>query len=125
MVRTGQSQCEPAGLAVQCARHQAVLLPRCSSFRIWDLGMMVPHACRQTSLTVDPVALLKREHGKILEQLAMIEMAMSPRSVGRGAATDRITLRELLQFFTGPVEVHFKREGVLVGDLQRRFGRKQ
>lgn len=88
---------------------------------------MVPHACRQTSLTVDPVALLKREHGKILEQLAMIEMAMSPRSVGRGAAkaTDRTTLRELLQFFTGPVEVHFKREGVLVGDLQRCFGRKQ
>lgn len=63
----------------------------------------------------------------ILNQLAMIEMAISPRSVRRGAAkeTDRTTLRELLQFFTGPVEVHFKREEVLVGDLQRSLGRKR
>lgn len=63
----------------------------------------------------------------ILDQLAMIETAMSPRSVGSGVAkgTDRGTLRELLQFFTGPVEVHFKREEVLVADLQRILGRKQ
>lgn len=63
----------------------------------------------------------------ILDQLTMIEAAMSPRSVGRGKTkgTDRATLRELLQFFTGPVEVHFKREEVLVGDLQRILGRKQ
>lgn len=88
---------------------------------------MVPQACRRTSLTIDPVALLRREHGRILEQLAMIEMTMSPRSVGRGAVKgmDWATMRELLQFFTGPVDVHFKREGVLVGKLQRLFGRKQ
>lgn len=63
----------------------------------------------------------------ILDQLAMIEMAMSPRSVGHGAAkgTDLATMRELLQFFTGPVEVHFKREEVLVAELQRIRGRKQ
>ncbi len=63
----------------------------------------------------------------ILDQLAMIEMAMSPRSVGRGMAksTDWATMLELLQFFTGPVEVHFKREEVLVGKLQRLLGRKQ
>ncbi len=63
----------------------------------------------------------------ILEQLAMIETAMSPRSAASGEAkgTDRGTLRELLQFFTGPVEVHFKREEMLVGDLQRILGRKQ
>lgn len=78
-------------------------------------------------MTVDPVALLKREHGMILDKLAMIESAMSLRSVGRGEAkgADRDTLRELLRFFTGPVEVHFKREEVLVGDLQRILGRKQ
>jgi len=88
---------------------------------------MVPQRCRQASLTVDPVALLKREHEMILDQLAMIETAMSPRSVGSGVAkgTDRGTLRELLQFFTGPVEVHFRREEVLVADLQRVLGRKQ
>ncbi len=76
---------------------------------------------------VDPVALLKREHGMILNQLAMIELAIRPGSVGGGAGkgTDRTTLRELLQFFTGPVEVHFKREEVLVGDLQRSLSRKQ
>lgn len=88
---------------------------------------MVSQECRRTSITVDPVALLKREHGMILDRLAMIETAMSPRSVGSGEAkgTDRGTLRELLQFFTDPVEVHFKREEVLVGDLQRILGRKQ
>ena len=88
---------------------------------------MVPQGCRQASITVDPVALLQREHGMILDQLAMIETAMSPRSGGSGVAkgTDRGTLRELLQFFTGPVEVHFRREEVLVADLQRILGRKQ
>ena len=88
---------------------------------------MVPQASRRTSLTIDPVALLKREHGLILDQLAMIEAAMGPRAVGRGTAkeTDRTTLRELFRFFTGPVEVHFKREEVLVGDLQRVLGRKE
>jgi len=63
----------------------------------------------------------------ILDQLAMIEAAMGPRAVGRGPAkeTERATLRELLQFFTGPVEVHFKREEVLVRNFQRVLGRKQ
>jgi len=63
----------------------------------------------------------------ILDQLAMIETAMSPRSAGSGVpnGTDRGTLRELLQFFTGPVEVHFRREEVLVADLQRILWRKQ
>lgn len=88
---------------------------------------MVPQECRRTSIAVDPVALLRREHGMILDQLAMIETAMSPRSGGNGVAkgTDRGTLRELLQFFTGPVEVHFRREEVLVEDLQRILGWKQ
>lgn len=87
---------------------------------------MVPQGCKPASITVDPVALLKREHGMILDQLAMIETAMTPRSVRSEVAkgTDRGTLRELLQFFTGPVEVHFKREEVLVVDLQRILGRK-
>jgi hemerythrin-like domain-containing protein len=87
---------------------------------------MVPQGCRQASIAVDPVALLRREHGMILDQLAMIETAMSPRSGGSGVAkgTDRGTLRELLQFFTGPVDVHFRREEVLVEDLQRILGRK-
>ena len=88
---------------------------------------MVPQERRRTSIAVDPVALLEREHEMILDQLAMIETAMTPRSVGSGVTkgTDRGTLRELLQFFTGPVEVHFRREEVLIGDLQRILGRKQ
>ena len=88
---------------------------------------MVPQERRRTSIAVDPVALLEREHEMILDQLAMIETAMTPRSVGSGVTkgTDRGTLGELLQFFTGPVEVHFRREEVLIGDLQRILGRKQ
>jgi hypothetical protein len=63
----------------------------------------------------------------ILDRLAMVETAMSPRSSGSGAVkgTNRETLRELLEFFTGPVDVHFKREAMLVGDLRRILGRKQ
>ncbi len=63
----------------------------------------------------------------ILDQLAMIETAMSPCSAGNGVAkgTDRSTVRELLQFFTGRVEVHFRREEMLIADLQRILGRKQ
>ncbi|CBK43601.1 protein of unknown function [Nitrospira defluvii] len=82
---------------------------------------------RRTSLTVDPLALLKREHRMILDRLAMVETAMSPRSSGSGAVkgTNRDTLRELLEFFTGPVYVHFKREEMLVDDLRRILGRKQ
>lgn len=63
----------------------------------------------------------------ILDRLVMIEAAMSPCSVGTGAVkrTNRDTLRELLAFFTGPVDVHFKREELLVGDLRLILGRKQ
>lgn len=63
----------------------------------------------------------------MLDRLAMLETAMSPRVVESGVARgpDRSTLRELLQFFTGRVDVHFKREEVLVADLQRILGRKQ
>ena len=63
----------------------------------------------------------------ILDRLAMVETAMSPRSSGSGTVkgTNRETLRELLEFFTGPVDVHFKREAMLVGDLRRILGRKQ
>ena len=88
---------------------------------------MVSQSSRRTSLTVDPLALLKREHRMILDRLAMVETAMSPRSSGSGAVrgTNRDTLRELLEFFTGPVDVHFKREAMLVGDLRRILGRKQ
>ena len=63
----------------------------------------------------------------ILDRLAMVETAMSPRSSGSGTVkgTNRETLRELLEFFTGPVDVHFKREAMLMGDLRRILGRKQ
>ena len=87
---------------------------------------MVSQDRTRTSITVDPVALLKREHRMILDRLAMVDAAMSPRSVGNGTVkrTNRDTLRELLEFFTGPVDVHFKREAMLVGDLRRILGRK-
>jgi hemerythrin-like domain-containing protein len=88
---------------------------------------MLPQGRRQTGLTVDPVALLKREHEMILDQLAMIETAMSPCSAGNGVAkgADRSTVRELLQFFTSRVGVHFRREEMLIAALQRILGRKQ
>ena len=59
---------------------------------------MVSQGSRRTSLTVDPLALLKREHRMILDRLAMVETAMSPRSSGSGTVkgTNRDTLRELL-----------------------------
>jgi hypothetical protein len=63
----------------------------------------------------------------ILDQLAMIETAMSPRAAGSGVAkgTDQSTLQELLQFFTSRMGVHFRREEVLIAALQRILGRKQ
>jgi len=88
---------------------------------------MVPQGSRRTSLVVDPLALLKREHQMILERLAMIEAAMSSCSSGSGTVkrTNRETLRDLLEFFIGPVDVHFKREEMLVRDLRRILGREQ
>jgi hypothetical protein len=63
----------------------------------------------------------------ILDQLAMIETAMSPCSAVSGVAkgADRSTVCELLQFFTSRVGVHFKREEMLIAALQRILGRKQ
>ncbi len=63
----------------------------------------------------------------ILDRLVMVETAMSPGSSGSGAIkrTNRETLRELLEFFTGPVDVHFKREEMLVDDLRRILGWKE
>ncbi|HQV10135.1 MAG TPA: hemerythrin domain-containing protein [Nitrospira sp.] len=88
---------------------------------------MVSPASTRTKIVVDPVALLKREHRMILDRLLMVETAMSSRSVRGGAVqrTNRETLRELLEFFTGPVDVHFTREAMLVGSLRRILGREQ
>ncbi len=63
----------------------------------------------------------------ILDRLTMVETAMSPHSTGSGVVkrTNRETLRELLEFFTGPVDVHFKREAMLVSGLRRIAGRTQ
>lgn len=69
---------------------------------------------------VDPVALLAREHQVILDRLHLIELAVAPRAAARGTAIlDRTTLRELLDFFTDRVSVHFKREAVLISALSR------
>ena len=61
----------------------------------------------------------------ILERLAMIEAAMSSCSSGGGTVkrTNRRRCEDLLEFFIGPVDVHFKREEMLVGDLRRILGR--
>ena len=76
---------------------------------------MVPQGRRQTGLTVDPVALLKREHDMILDQWAMSDTAMSPRFAGRGVAKG----------VTSCEGVHFKREEVLIAAIQRILGQKQ
>jgi hemerythrin-like domain-containing protein len=75
----------------------------------------------------DPVALLKREHQMISDQLGMIE-ALLERHAETGVAKSppephRETLRELLRFFTTRVGVHFRREAVLVATLRRVLGR--
>lgn len=91
--------------------------------------MLVSHRRGRTGPAVDPVALLKREHEMILDQLRMIEAILGPRSAGRRRAEnrpepDRETLRELLRFFTSRVGVHFKREAVLITTLRRVLGCK-
>lgn len=68
---------------------------------------------------VDPVALLAREHQVILDRLHLIDVAVAPRPAARAATLDRATLRELLDFFTDRVSVHFKREAVLITALSR------
>jgi len=66
-------------------------------------------------LASDPVALLKREREMILDPLAMIETAISPRAAGSGVAKG----------VTSCVGVHCRREEVLIAALQRILGRKQ
>ncbi|ULA66931.1 MAG: Hemerythrin domain-containing protein [Nitrospira sp.] len=87
---------------------------------------MVSQGSRGISLAVDPVALLEREHRMILDRLAMVETTMSLGSVrsGAGQRMNRETLRELLEFFAGPLDVHFTREAMLVGGLRRVLNRK-
>jgi hemerythrin-like domain-containing protein len=87
---------------------------------------------RRHRISVDPVALLKREHEMIREQLRMIEAVVGEAKGGNtGAAsdrrralpeTDRTTLRELLRFFTSRVGVHFRREAVLMRVLGNVLG---
>lgn len=81
---------------------------------------------KRGGFSVDPVALLHREHKLILEQLNMIEATIGPQSARRGVLTkaSRNTLRELLAFFTRRVGVHFKREAMLITTLTRILGRK-
>jgi hemerythrin-like domain-containing protein len=75
-------------------------------------------------MAVDPLALLRREHEQILDQLGMLETAVGVRRAG-GAVEEqrRTTLRELLSFFTKRVVVHFRRESVLISALCKVLGR--
>jgi hemerythrin-like domain-containing protein len=91
-----------------------------------------PQQRRRSNISVDPVALLKREHDMIREQLRMIETVMGTVRVGGADAssdrarslpeTDRVTLRELLRFFTSRVGIHFRREAVLMRALRQVLG---
>jgi len=88
---------------------------------------MVSPDSSKTRVAVDPMALLKREHRMILDRLVMVETAMSDPSTRTDGVkrTNRETLRELLTFFTGPVDVHFKREAMLVDHLRKTSEGKQ
>lgn len=87
---------------------------------------MGSRAHQGSKFSVDPVALLQREHAVILEQLVMIETTIGPRTRGRAVLTEtnQNTLRELLRFFTRRVSIHFKREEMLITALRRIFSRK-
>jgi hemerythrin-like domain-containing protein len=76
---------------------------------------------------VDPVALLKREHDMISDQLHMIERTVTSgvRRKRVLAPPDRETLRDLLRFFTDRVGIHFDRESVLISALSRSIGPKR
>lgn len=82
---------------------------------------MVAQGRKRTDPSVNPVALLTREHEMILDRLRMIEVTIGSRHATAFALTepDRETLRELFRFFTGRVGIHFKREAVLVAALSR------
>ncbi len=79
---------------------------------------------------VDPVALLKRKHKMIRDQIEMVEAVIGSRRGRRRLASGRArsqpdldTLRELFRFFTDRVRVHFAREKVLITALSRTLGR--
>ena len=83
--------------------------------------------CKARGVQVDPVALLKREHDMISDQLHMIERAVTSgvRRKRALAPPDRETLRDLLRFFTDRVGIHFDRESVLISALSRSIGPKR
>lgn len=92
--------------------------------------MMLLRRYSRSDALVDPVALLKREHEVIRDQLDMIEAVIGLRRGRTRAASshtqseaDLDTLRELFRFFTGPVGVHFAREKVLIAALNRTLDR--
>lgn len=83
---------------------------------------------RRKGPRIDPVALLRREHEKILKQLDMIEAIIGPQprgphrnAIGDLAEADRFALREIFRFFTSRVGVHYRREAILCGALRRTF----
>lgn len=91
---------------------------------------MLLHRHARSGALVDPVALLKREHKVIRDQIEMIEAVLGlcrgrTRTAGGRARSqpDRDTLRELFRFFTGRVRVHFTREKVLIKALGRTLAR--
>lgn len=92
--------------------------------------MMLLRRYPRSGALVDPVALLKREHEVIRDQLDMIEAVIGLRRgrtrVARGRVRSKVdgdTLCELFRFFTGPVGVHFAREKVLIAALNRTLAR--
>lgn len=95
-------------------------------------GMTLLRRYSRSGALVDPVALLKREHKGIRDQLDMIEAVIGPRwgkrpaTTGRtGSTMDRDTLCELFRFFTDRVGVHFAREEVLIRTLGRTLTRRR
>jgi hemerythrin-like domain-containing protein len=81
----------------------------------------------QKRMVVDPMVLLKREHEVILDRLHMIEATLDTNGDKSPAPVepDRRTLRELFRFFTSRVEIHFKREAVLIAALSSNQGGKR
>lgn len=87
---------------------------------------------RRLATKIDPIALLKREHEIILDQLCSIDGMIGPGpeevSLAAGrllAGPARTDLQELLGFFADRVEVHFEREEILIEALARKLRSKQ
>lgn len=72
-------------------------------------------------MMIDPIALLVREHAVIHDRLRLMERAIgsSSGSTAPQSSPDQEVLRDLLEFFTARVQVHFRREAVLTGALAR------